>query len=166
MDAGIQMHGGGSRARTQKHPFRVQFKGKYGPSKLAYRFFPDSPVQEFDGIDLRSEYNDHWTHGFDVNQRSRGTMVRDAWFKDLQGAMGGLTAHAGFVHLYINGLYWGVYNTCERPDGNFGAAYFGGQEEGYDAFTGRDCSLSMATPRRITPCSPSPACKSSANTSS
>ena len=41
-DAGIQMHGGGSRARTQKHPFRVQFKGKYGPTKLQFQFFPDS----------------------------------------------------------------------------------------------------------------------------
>lgn len=140
-EAGIQMHGGGSRARTQKHPFRIQFKGKYGPAKLAYQLFSDSPVQEFDGIDLRSEYNDHWTHGWDASQRSRGTLVRDAWFKDLQGAMGGLTAHANYVHLYINGLYWGVYNPCERPDAGFGASYLGGRKEDYDAFNGTGLQL-------------------------
>jgi hypothetical protein len=140
-DAGIQMHGGGSRARTQKHPFRVQFKGKYGPTKLNYQIFPDSPLQEFDTIDLRSDYNNHWTHGSDVNQRSRGTLVRDAWYKDLQSAMGGLSGHTRFVHLYINGLYWGVYNPCERPDGDFGAAYLGGQKEDYDAFNGSGLQL-------------------------
>lgn len=145
VDAGIQMHGGGSRARTQKHPFRVQFKGKYGPTKLAYPFFPDSPVQEFDTIDLRSEYNDHWTHGFEAAQRARGTLIRDAWCKDVHAAMGDLEGHAGYVHLYINGLYWGVYNPCERPDGSFGAAYLGGQPEDYDAYNGTGTQLISGT---------------------
>ena len=140
-DAGIQMHGGGSRARTQKHPFRVQFKGKYGPTKLQFQFFPDSPVREFDTIDLRSEYNNHWTHGFDAVQRARGTMVRDAWCKDVHAAMGDLEGHSRYVHLYINGLYWGVYNPCERPDASFGAAYLGGAKEDYDAYNGTGTQL-------------------------
>ena len=136
VDAGIQMHGGGSRARTQKHPFRLQFKGKYGAAKLQFQFFPDSPVQEFDTLDLRADYNNHWTHGSDASQRARGTLLRDAWFKDAQVAMGDLSGHSTFVHLYINGLYWGVYNPCERPDGSFGAAYLGGQPADYDAYNG------------------------------
>ena len=144
-DAGIQMHGGGSRARTQKHPFRVQFKGKYGPGKLRFQFFPDSPVKEFDAIDLRSEYNNHWTHGFDAAQRARGTMVSDAWCKDVQAAMGGLAGHGRYVHLYINGLYWGVYNPCERLDGSFGAAYLGGDKEDYDAYNGTGTQLVSGT---------------------
>ena len=136
MDGGIQMHGGGSRARTLKHPFRIQFKGKYGAAKLAYPFFSDSPVGEFDTIDLRSDYNNHWNHGTDVAQRARGGLVRDAWFKDAQADMGDLAGHSRYVHLYINGLYWGVYNPCERADGSFGAAYLGGQPEDYDAYNG------------------------------
>ena len=136
VDGGIQMHGGGSRARTLKHPFRIQFKGKYGATKLAYPFFPDSPASEFDTIDLRSDYNNHWTHGTDAAQRARGGLVRDAWFKDVQAAMGDLSGHSRYVHLYLNGLYWGVYNPCERADGSFGAAYLGGQPADYDAYNG------------------------------
>jgi hypothetical protein len=136
IDGGIQMHGGGSRARTLKHPFRIQFKGKYGATKLAYPFFPDSPVSEFDTLDLRSDYNNHWSHGTDAAQRARGGLVRDAWFKDAQAAMGGLAGHSRYVHLYLNGLYWGVYNPCERADGSFGAAYLGGEPDDYDAYNG------------------------------
>jgi hypothetical protein len=136
IDAAIKMHGGGSRLRTMKHPFRLRFKSAYGADKLRYRFFPDSPVTEFDTIDLRADYNNHWTHGFDPNQRARGTLIRDAWCKDVLAAMGGFSSHSRYVHLYIDGLYWGIYNPCERPDGSFAASYFGGKAEDYDAING------------------------------
>jgi len=136
IDAGIQMHGGGSRMRTMKHAFRLRFKSEYGPAKLHFPFFPDSPVTEFDTIDLRADYNNHWTHGFDARQRSHGQLIRDAWFMDVQAAMGAVSTHSRYVHLYINGLYWGVYNPCERPDAAFAAAYFGGKKEDYDAING------------------------------
>ena len=98
-DAGIQMHGGGSRTKTLKHPMRLAFKGMYGAAKLKYQFFPDSPVTEFDKIDLRSDYNNHWTHGWDATQRARGGLVRDAFCKDLHLAMGALSSHSRYVHL-------------------------------------------------------------------
>ena len=140
IDGGIQMHGGGSRMRTMKHPFRLRFKSEFGPTKLNFPFFPDSPLAEYDTIDLRSDYNNHWTHGFDPNQRSRGQLIRDAWFKDAQAAMGTVSSHSRYVHLYINGLYWGIYNPCERPDAAFAAAYLGGKKEDYDAFNGTEPS--------------------------
>jgi len=140
-DAGIKMHGGGSRLRTLKHPFRLLFQGKYGSTKLDYPLFPDSPVDKFDQIDLRSDYNNHWTHGFDAAQRARGGLVRDAFFKDLQARMGAFSSHSRYVHLYINGLYWGVYNPCERPNASFAAAYLGGDEADYDAFNGTGAQL-------------------------
>ena len=34
-----------------------------------------------------------------------------------------------FVHLYINGLYWGLYNVVERPDASFMSSYLGGEKE-------------------------------------
>jgi CotH kinase protein/Lamin Tail Domain/Fn3 associated/Chitobiase/beta-hexosaminidase C-terminal domain/Immunoglobulin I-set domain/Bacterial TSP3 repeat len=135
-DAGIRMHGGGSRVRTLKHPFRLVFKGQYGATKLDYPFFPDSPVNQFDTIVLRSDYNNHWTHGYDPNQRARGGLVRDAFVKDAQVAMGAMSSHSRYVHLYINGLYWGVYNPCERPDSTFAASYLGGDKSQYDAING------------------------------
>ncbi len=36
------------------------------------------------------------------------------------------------MHLYLNGLYWGVYNLHERPDDNFAATYQGGDSSQYD----------------------------------
>ena len=37
-----------------------------------------------------------------------------------------------FVHLYLNGQYWGLYNIEERPVDSFGEAYLGGDEDDYD----------------------------------
>jgi hypothetical protein len=131
LDAGIKLRGGGSSRSTMKHPVDLKFKSKYGPGKLHYSFFADSPVEEFDSLVLRSDYNNHWTHG-DGTQRSHGGLVRDAYFKDLQTAMGDFTSRSRYVHLYLNGLYWGVYNPCEDLDNNFAAAYMGGDDEDYD----------------------------------
>ena len=115
IDAGIEMHGGGSRANPMKHPFGIKFRGTYGYGKLKYQFFPDSPVTEFNSLVLRSDYNNHWNHALtpygaaSVQQRSRGGLVRDAFVKDVQAAMGDFSSHSSYVHLYINGLYWGLY---------------------------------------------------------
>ena len=46
--------------------------------------------------------------------------------------MGGFSPHAKYHHLYINGLYWGMYYVHERPDGSFAAAYLGGDKDDYD----------------------------------
>ena len=40
------------------------------------------------------------------------------------------------VHVYINGLYWGVHNLCERQDAAHYAAYHGGREDLLDARNG------------------------------
>jgi hypothetical protein len=37
-----------------------------------------------------------------------------------------------YYHLYINGTYWGLYETQERSEASFGASYFGGNREDYD----------------------------------
>ena len=51
----------------------------------------------------------------------------------MQVATGNEGSHGTFVHLYINGLYWGLYNPCERPDHSFSASYYGGEKENWDA---------------------------------
>ena len=55
--------------------------------------------------------------------------ARNEWIRASQVAMSGLGSHGAFVHLYINGLYWGLYSLVERPDSSFMAAYVGGQED-------------------------------------
>jgi hypothetical protein len=47
--------------------------------------------------------------------------------------MGQLGLSGTFVHLYLNGLYWGLYNPVERCNADFGSSYLGGEKEEYDA---------------------------------
>ena len=62
-------------------------------------------------------------------------MITDRWGAVTQQEMGGLAPNGTFVHLYINGLYWGVYNPTERPDASFQAEHRGGDKEDYDVMT-------------------------------
>ena len=62
----------------------------------------------------------------------RVTYLRDQFLRDTQIAMGPPGYAGTFVHLYINGLYWGLYNPVERPGGNYAANHFGGSEDDYD----------------------------------
>ncbi len=132
-NAGIQIQGNAARdpQKQPKHPMRVVFKGAYGASTLSYRMFPDSPVQVFDTLVLRADFNFSWLH-WDTTQRRRGQRTRDSWMKDSMRAMGNLASHNRYTHLYINGVYWGIYDPSERPDGSFAAAYLGGQKEDWD----------------------------------
>lgn len=133
VNCGIQIQGNAAREpiKQPKHPFRLTFKGDYGPKSIRYRLFPDSPAEKFDTLILRAEFNYSWLH-WNPTQRLRAQRTRDAWMKDTMRAMGGLASHNRYVHLYINGVYWGVYDPSERPDGSFGEAYLGGGKEDYD----------------------------------
>ena len=52
--------------------------------------------------------------------------------------MGSLNPHGRFVHVYINGTYWGQYNAHERLEDSFLAGYLGGQTEDYVNVRGND----------------------------
>jgi len=127
VNAGARIYGGvGRQPRFKKHSFRILFKSEYGPTKLKFPLFEDA-VEEFDTIILRSNFNDAWVWGGAPTQ-----FVRDEFAGRLQNAMGDPGRHGNFVHLYVNGLYWGLYNPCERPDTSFSASYFGGDKEQWD----------------------------------
>lgn len=132
-NAGIQIQGNAAREpqKQPKHPLRVTFKGDYGSKTLDYKLFPDSPVSSFDTLILRADFNFSWLH-WNPTQRLRAQRTRDAWVKDTMREMGGLASHNRYVNLFINGLYWGIYDPSERPDGSFGEAYLGGKKEDYD----------------------------------
>ena len=54
---------------------------------------------------------------------------------DTQLAMGQLSPHGSYVHLYINGLYFGLYAPQERPDASFMAQHLGGDKDDYDVIS-------------------------------
>ena len=128
VNAGARMYGGvGRNAQYMKHSFRILFKSDYGPTKLRFPLFGDGAVDEFDTIILRSNFNDAWVWGGSATQ-----FIRDEFIARLQNAMGDGGRHGDFVHLYINGLYWGLYNPVERPDTSFSASYYGGDKDNWD----------------------------------
>ncbi len=138
INCGIQIQGNASRnpQKTPKHPLRLLFKGAFGPTTLEYPVFPESPVKSFDSLVMRADFNNSWTH-WDPNQRLRGTRIRDAWGKETARAMGMAAPYTRHFHLYINGLYWGVYEFSEKIDASFAANYFGGNKSDYDAIASK-----------------------------
>ncbi|MBN2329920.1 MAG: lamin tail domain-containing protein, partial [Candidatus Omnitrophica bacterium] len=66
---------------------------------------------------------------------ARADYIRDEFSRRLELAVGKVGSHGRYVHLYLNGMYWGVYILCERPDDGFAAEYFGGEKEEYDVIT-------------------------------
>ena len=61
--------------------------------------------------------------------------------------MGHQDALQGFiVHLYLNGMYWGIYNLHERPDADHYAAYNGRNADEIDAINGDPDFISNGNP--------------------
>ena len=118
IDAGFRVQGGASRNpdRSPKHAFSLRFRSEYGAGRLNYPLFANSQVESFDAISLRAGYNNSWIHS-DAGQRGRSQQIRDQWVRDSLLDMGNPSAGHGFpVHMYVNGLYWGVFHLTERPD--------------------------------------------------
>ena len=133
VDCGIRIHGGHSRVpeKNPKHSFRLVFRNEYGPKKLNYRLFGEGATSSYNTIILRAGFNQSWLH-WDDTQRERTQYINDSWAKDVFMKMGYPAAHNKFVHLYINGLYWGLYNMCERMDDDFMDYYLDGAKEDFD----------------------------------
>ncbi len=128
-DCGVRIRGGfSSGGFNPKHAFRLFFRKMYGDGKLKYPVFGAAGAEEFDSLDLRCSQNYSWNIGGD----GRALFIRDQVNRDLQIAMGQPGARGNFCHLYLNGQYWGMYNTCERPEASYAEAYFGGEEDDYD----------------------------------
>jgi hypothetical protein len=140
VNCGIRMQGGYFRtpSATPKHSFRLLFKGAYGSSQLRYPLFGQDAAKEFDTIILRAGANDGYAwSGDELNAQ----YTKDKFIHDLQRATGHASPHGMYVHLYVNGLYWGLYNPVERPDGSFSSTYYGGQKEDWDVFKHKSFDL-------------------------
>ena len=132
-DCGVKIHGGHSRLaeKTPKHSLRLLFKKTYGAGKLKYPVFGDAGPKKFDKLVLRSHFGNAWQH-WDNGNRNMAQYERDSWARSMQGLMGHPSSRGLYVHLYINGLYWGLYNVAERIDSDYCSTNFGGNEADYD----------------------------------
>ena len=147
IDAGLRIRGGYSvSGGNPKHAFRLFFRDEYGQAKLKFPLFGDEGADEFDHVDLRCSQNYSWA--FEGNPQN--TDVRDVFSRDVQGETGQPYTRSRYYHLYINGQYWGLFQTEERSEASFGESYMGGNKEDYDVVSS-NCSaddrwsLPMAT---------------------
>ncbi len=129
IDCGLRISGEASRNHyaSPKKSFSLRFTTRHGPANLEYDLFPESNVDTFDTLKLRAGFNDSFLY-----MPWRAQYLRDAWGRATQKAMGSPVVHGTFVHLYLNGLYWGLYNLTEEPTASFMQQYYGGRRADYD----------------------------------
>jgi hypothetical protein len=129
LDAGLRIRGAYSRSGgNPKHAFRLFFRSEYGHGKLHYPLFGGEGVDVFDKIDLRTSQNYSWSY----EGSTQNTFIREVFSRDVQHDMGQPYTRSRYYHLYINGQYWGLYQTQERADADFAESYLGGNKEEYD----------------------------------
>jgi hypothetical protein len=144
INCGIRIRGGWSRhGDNPKHAFRFFFRGEYGSTKLNYPLFGTEGATEFDKVDLRTAQNYSWSYPGHLG--SYNTMISDVFCRDVQGAMGQPYTRSRAYHLYLNGVYWGLYQTQERPEAKYGETYFGGSDMDYDVVKNSDSYTIEAT---------------------
>ena len=140
MQGGVS--GGGTslnRWKSFKLSMRPRFKTQTddlkatgGPPKLNFKLFADSPVDRHNTFVLDAVLNHSWLHP-SSGQTDTALYIQDQYVADLHNAMGGHSPHGSYAHIYINGLYWGMYYIHERPDHAWAAEMFGGDEDEYDS---------------------------------
>ncbi len=134
----IEIHGNASRRpyRMQKHSLRLTFTRQYGPAKLRYPLFPDSDLTEFNQLVLRACFTDSWgLVSWSSSSRYRpndSQYTRDVWMKESLHDMGQPSSRGNFVHVYVNGLYFGIHNLTERVSDDFFADHLGGEPEDWE----------------------------------
>ncbi len=130
-NCGAEYYGGGFTPFEKKN-FRLHFRREFGASKLKFPVFAGhehglAAVEEFDQLELRSGSHDMVQRGF---------YLSNIFADDSMLEMGHLNPHGRFVHLYLNGAYWGVFHLRERWGAGMHRRYLGGASSDYESING------------------------------
>jgi len=145
VDAGVRIHGGNARKHPKK-PLRLYFRGEYCETRLEHPLFDGSPVESFDQLILRGGGHDSWSLAASFGREStdippHGLIMRDQFLRKTEIEMGLLSPRSRYVHAYINGRYWGIYDIHERANATYFESHLGGSEEDYDVLHHAETSL-------------------------
>ena len=135
---------------TGKHNLRLKFRSQLSLSGQSVWFtgslfiFPNTNTVGFKELVLRNPTQDSWAfrRPKDLNHNVAedgpprdpsaewAVYIREAWARESHrrmgiggGGSGHLIAQRRWVHLYLNGLYWGVYDLGERINEQFLETY-------------------------------------------
>ncbi len=136
---------GGSWQEFAKKSFRIKCRARYGASKL------QTPLLNgFDrGILARTAFDELEFRSGSQDMIDRGFYVAGRFVEDTMLDMGTLNPHGRYVHLYLNGAYWGQYDAREPLVEHFLADYLGGSADQYVNVRGNDNvgdNFTMGTP--------------------
>lgn len=131
VDCGARLFGGAFTDFAKKN-FRLYFRKSWGADKLKYPLFAGfdrgmAPANEFEQLELRSGSHD---------MSMRGFYMSNIFTDDTMLEMGRLNPHGRFVHLYFNGVYWGLYHLRERWGASMHESYLGGERSDYESING------------------------------
>ncbi len=113
---------------TVKHNLRIKFKDDYAVRPLDYQVFNDFSKTKFEQLHLKNTTQDSWSNTWFENlyynneeytHRDIATYCNEAWGKSVHKAMGNDGTYFRWVHLFINGIYWGPHQLTERVDDDF-----------------------------------------------
>ena len=129
---GIRIRGAFSRnPQYPKHSLRLFFRNDYGDGPLEFPLFGDEGASKFKKVDLRTSQNYAWANGTGATYK-KDTFIHEVFARDTQRDMGELYTRSRYYNLFINGHYWGLYQTQERGDEDFAETYNGGDADLYD----------------------------------
>jgi hypothetical protein len=134
INCGLRIHGDTTRpfATTRKKAFSLRFRAQYGAGNLSCDLFDDpAAARSFNDLLVRGGGLDAWNNGY---QHTQAQYLRNAFAAQLQRDMGNPAPHSTPTHVYLDGLYWGVYDISEKLTGDFAADYFGGSANNWDVF--------------------------------
>ena len=114
-----------------KRSMRLVIKDAYFPTGLNSNIFRNAPLNgnfaktNFTRakIILRAGNDRSWAS---IIFPDRTCYTRDEFYRQSQIDISAAGTPGTFMHLYINGIYWGLYNPVQRPDAGYSAQYFGG----------------------------------------
>ncbi|WP_435895117.1 lamin tail domain-containing protein [Oceaniferula spumae] len=125
-----------------KRGMRINFRSKYGPGKLDFDLFENhvwksfQPAEKYDAIELRAGNHD---------MSQRGAYLSNRYADDALLDMGQIAPHGRFVHVYVNGRYWGQYHLRERWNASMLSEYFGGDKDDYEAINANNSGGNFQT---------------------
>jgi hypothetical protein len=116
LDGGVKIHAPDNRPQQS---LRLYFRSEYGDGEVNYQLFEEKDITSFKRLVLRNGGND--------GQQAQRTHFRDVLCHSLFREMNSDNIYAAYkpVNVYLNGVYWGIYNLRERQDKYFAAANFG-----------------------------------------
>ena len=124
-----------------KRSFRLEFRSRYGPSRLEFPLFNNREynipaVESFDSLDVRAGNHD---------MVLRGAYMGNPFGDDSMIDMGHVAPHGRFVNIYFNGEYRGMYHLRERWNAAMLSDYLPGEEEEFDTINANTVSYTHLT---------------------